>query len=197
MPDDAPWAPAAFEEKYATDPDPWAFASSRYELARYDAVVAALRPEPHRYRRGFEPGCSIGVLTERLAGRCEELLAIDVAPSAVARAQARCGERPGLQIEVGGVEDGPPTGEPLDLLVFSELGYYFAPDTLAVIVADLGEAMAPGGDLIACHWTGTSPDHRIGGHEVHDVLAGVLAPHADRTVDQVHDGFLLAAWRIR
>jgi hypothetical protein len=56
-----------FRRLYAADPDPWAFATSSYERATYDATLAAL-PCP-RYRAGFEIGCSIGVLTRDLAAR--------------------------------------------------------------------------------------------------------------------------------
>ena len=157
----------------------------------------ALRPEPHRYRRGYEPACSVGVLTQRLWARCDALIATDVAPTAVAHARARCGDREGLRIEVGSVEEGPRPTEPLDLVVFSELGYYFTPAALAGVVRRLRRSLAAGGDLVACHWTGTSPDHRIGGHEVHDVLADVLAPSTRRLVDEAHDGFLLGVWCAR
>jgi SAM-dependent methyltransferase len=197
MPEDPPWSPESFEARYATDPDPWSFASSPYELARYDAVLGALRPAPHRYRLGFEPACSVGVLTDRLRARCDGLIATDVSPTAVERARARCGNRDGLRIEVRSVEDGPGTDEPLDLVVFSELGYYFSPTDLAAVVEGLRRSMAPGADLVACHWTGTSADHQIGGHEVHEVLAEVLAGTTQRVHDEVHDGFVLGAWRAR
>lgn len=36
-----------------------------------------------RYRHAFEPGCSIGMLTERLTERCEVVTATDVALAAL------------------------------------------------------------------------------------------------------------------
>jgi hypothetical protein len=63
-----------FDDLYAGERDPWEFETSAYEQAKYDATLAAL-PRP-RYRRGLEIGCSIGVLTARLAGRCGSLVAI-------------------------------------------------------------------------------------------------------------------------
>ena len=180
MPEPEPWSPRAFEERYAGDADPWSFATSPYELARYDTILGALRPEPHRYRLGYEPACSIGVLTERLAPRCDRLLATDVSPSAVAQAKERCGERDGLRIEVGSIQDGPGTDDPFDLVVFSELGYYFDEEELAAVVAGVRCLIGPGGDLIACHWSGESPDHRLSGAVVHDVMARTLASGAER-----------------
>ena len=55
-----------FDEKYRVDPDPWNFSSSAYELNRYDELVRSLGDRT--FHRGFEPGCSIGVLT-RTSGR--------------------------------------------------------------------------------------------------------------------------------
>ena len=72
-----------FEAKYRENNDPWAFASNAYEQKRYSEILRAL--DHRRYRRGFEPGCSIGVLTARLASICEHVDAIDISPTAVRR----------------------------------------------------------------------------------------------------------------
>ncbi|WP_421118633.1 SAM-dependent methyltransferase [Aquihabitans daechungensis] len=194
--DDAPWSPAAFEARYAADADPWSFASSAYEQGRYAAILAALRPAPHRYRLGFEPACSVGVLTQRLLARCDRLVATDVSPSAVVEASRRCGHRPGLRIDVAAVEDGPGTLDLPDLVVFSELGYYFDRAGLGAVVERLIRTTAPGGDLVACHWTGDSPDHRLHGSEVHEVLTGSLADRGTHVRSEVHDGFVLDSWRM-
>jgi hypothetical protein len=54
--------PAAyFDALYARDPDPWRFATSDYERAKYRATLAAL-PGP-LLGAALEVGCSIGVLT--------------------------------------------------------------------------------------------------------------------------------------
>lgn len=196
MGEHAPWSPAAFEQRYASDADPWSFATSTYELDRYASILDALRPEPYRYRFGYEPACSVGVLTTLLAPRCDTLVATDVSPSAVGQARKRCGLRTGLSVEVGSVQDGPPGDDGPDLVVFSELGYYFTELELAAIVGRIGRRMAPGGDLVACHWTGESADHQLGAATVHDVLGRTLAPIALSMGGEVHDGFLLDAWRL-
>ena len=79
-----------FDRLYAERPDPWDFETSAYEHAKYDATLAALGDR--RYATGLEVGCSIGVLTERLAARCAHLLAVDVAEAALARARERAPE---------------------------------------------------------------------------------------------------------
>ena len=77
-----------FDEKYARDPDPWGFTSSPYELTRYATLLRAL--EGRRFRHAFEPGCSIGVLTDRLATLCTRVDALDISPRAIELARARC-----------------------------------------------------------------------------------------------------------
>ena len=76
-----------FDAMYSDDPDPWGFESRWYERRKYALTVAAL-PEPF-YHSGFEPGCSVGVLTSLLAPRCDSLLATEIVPTAMARAEAR------------------------------------------------------------------------------------------------------------
>ena len=59
---------AYFDAKYADSVDPWQLEARWYERRKY-AITLALLPYP-RYRHAFEPGCSIGVLTEHLTRRC-------------------------------------------------------------------------------------------------------------------------------
>ncbi|MEO9256146.1 MAG: hypothetical protein ABI305_11425, partial [Tepidiformaceae bacterium] len=61
-----------FETMYSQDDDPWRFESSWYERRKYDLTLAALPRQ--RYGRIFEPGCSLGVLSEGLAARGDELI---------------------------------------------------------------------------------------------------------------------------
>ena len=76
-----------FEEKYQRSADPWDFASSEYEQHRYQAIYDAVCHR--RYRHAFEPGCSVGVLTEKLAPLCDRIDATDLSPTAVARTRDR------------------------------------------------------------------------------------------------------------
>ena len=41
---------AEFERRYQRDGDPWGYASSEYERAKYDATLDRLRPRPVRIR---------------------------------------------------------------------------------------------------------------------------------------------------
>lgn len=157
---------AAFEAQYQASRDPWDFATSPYEQRRYDLTVTML--PPRRYRRGFEPGCSIGELTVRLAARCDAVVAMDCSPTAVARARARCRGLDHVTVSVGELPDAWPSGT-FDLVVLSELGYYFPRGPLADLVARSAAVLEPGGALLAVHWRGDSPDHILHGDEVHEL----------------------------
>ena len=79
--------PAYFDQVYQANRDPWNFESSPYEQKKYTTTLATL-PHPH-YAEAFEIGCSLGVLTARLAPRCGKLLAVDVSEAALAQARAQ------------------------------------------------------------------------------------------------------------
>jgi SAM-dependent methyltransferase len=181
---------AFFESRYRAASDPWQFASSAYELARYEATLESLSRES--YWRAYEPGCSVGVLTAGLARRVEHLIACDISDTAVARAKERCRQFSRVEIYQGDVAAGPPEGT-FDLMVFSELGYYFSADRLRAIVDLLSARLEPGGEFLAVHWLGDSPDHLLHGDEVHEVLAQTLPCEWIGGSRRV--GFRMDSWR--
>ncbi|KQP29726.1 methyltransferase type 12 [Methylobacterium sp. Leaf104] len=143
--------PDYFTELYAGNPDPWDFATSPYEHAKYDATLAALGRET--YAQALEVGCSIGVLSRRLADRCAALLALDVAEAALDAARARCAPCPHVSFLRAAVPAEWPSGR-FDLVVLSEVLYFFTPEDLARIAAHLAAALNPGGEVVLVHWLG-------------------------------------------
>jgi hypothetical protein len=157
-----------FRDQYARSADPWGLATRWYERRKYACTLAAL-PEP-RYRNAFEPGCSVGVLSRMLADRCESLLCADVVPAAIARAGANLRDCPHARVEHRAVPHDWPD-ESFDLIVVSELAYYFDAGTRALLWDSAAKSLDPGGTLLAVHWRPRVPDHRSNGDEVHDELA--------------------------
>jgi SAM-dependent methyltransferase len=178
-----------FEEKYRASSDPWNFSTSSYELNRYAEIIRMLGSR--RFHYGFEPGCSIGVLTEHLASRCRHLLAMDISPTAVAMARTRCAHYPNATIVEGALPDDLPACT-FDLIVFSEIGYYFERDVLARIRDLLTDRLAPQGVLLGVHWLGMSTDHLLSGDEVHDTLRSTDSLRI--VASQRFEGFLLESW---
>jgi hypothetical protein len=180
---------SAFDARYRRSADPWDFATSAYERERYRTTIASLtRPS---YRRAFEPACSIGELTARLAPLCAEVIATDISGAAVSRARQRCGALANVRVGHANIADGSPPG-PFDLIVFSEVGYYFDRSTLVGIAADLEGKLVVGGEFVAVHWLGQSPDHVLHGDTVHELLAGCLS--LEWLKGGRHEGFRIDTW---
>jgi SAM-dependent methyltransferase len=159
-----------FDRMYAAADDPWDLANRWYEQRKY-AITMALLPAP-RYRHAFEPGCSIGTLTELLAQRCDRVTAVDIADAALATADTRLQAR-GCRDRVSLIRsslDAPwPTG-PFDLLVLSEVAYYLEADLLAEVLRREC-AHRPDLTVVAAHWRHEVADYPLTGDAANDVIA--------------------------
>ncbi len=160
-------SPEFFEALYKEKGDPWNFAHAPYEQDRFHRIVATLTHR--RYRRALEPGCSIGTLTEKLAPLCDHVDAFDFSPTAVAEAQRRCAGLPNVSLSCGQFAESIEVGR-YDLLVLSEIGYYFEPERWRGLVTKLADNLMSGSTLLAAHWLGQSPDHVQSGDAVHESL---------------------------
>jgi len=160
--------PGYFEHLYRSDPDPWGFATSDYEREKYAATLAALPRQ--RFARGFEVGCSIGVLTRQLAGRCDTLVAVDVAETALAQARERSAGLDGVQIARMAVPGEWPEGR-FDLVLFSEVLYYLGPSGGTNGIAEAARrtlaCLQPGGAVLLVNWRGPT-DGACSGEEAAD-----------------------------
>jgi protein-L-isoaspartate O-methyltransferase len=185
---------AAFEAKYRHSPDPWQFAASPYERRRYTTILRSLTQA--RYSRAFEPGCSVGVLTAALAERCDSLLASDIAPTAVHLARQRCMGFSNVRIDRADLSKSLPPGR-FDLIVFSELGYYFSAAALAKLIRALAMRISPGGEFVAVHWRGRSEDHVLHGDAVHAILKATLGKRHTWLKGASYREFRLDLWQQR
>jgi len=157
--------PEYFDRVYQANRDPWGFETSSYERDKYATTLAAL---PHSsYAEAFEVGCSLGVLTAQLASRCRHLLAVDVSPAALAQAQRRCAALPQVTLQLMRVPEEFP-GQQFDLILVSEVGYYWSAADLALAADGLVDNLTPGGHLLLVHWTPPVHDYPLTGDEVHE-----------------------------
>jgi len=176
--------PAAyFEDKYRSDIDPWRFRTSEYEREKYQATLGALtRP---RYAGALEIGCSIGVLTALLAPRCDAITAIDASPTAIAAAREQAIAN--ARFAVGVLPRDFPSG-PFDLIVLSEVLYYFDTADLERVAMLCTAALSPGGEIILCHWLGET-DYPLTGAFASECFASAVAiklPARTRLRDDVY-----------
>ena len=153
-----------FDNVYADHDDPWRFASSEYERGKYTATLAAL--PKLRYARAFEIGCSIGVLTAMLAPRCDSLLAVDISEAALQSARQRLAAQPQVELKRMAVPHEFPDGQ-FDLVMLSEVGYYWSSNDLEIASERIVEGLRPGGSLMLVHWTPVVADYPQTGDAVH------------------------------
>ena len=158
-----------FDELYARSRDPWGFETSEYERNKYERTLSVLAQR--RYRRALEVGCSIGVFTAMLAPLCDELLAVDVSEAAVTVARQRLAGSPNVRLELRSMPEEAPQG-PFDLVVASEVMYYWPEDVMLSALRRFEEVLAPGGSLLAVHWRKETKTYPLQGDEVHDLLLG-------------------------
>ncbi|QBI56595.1 SAM-dependent methyltransferase [Streptomonospora litoralis] len=164
---------AYFEAVYAESTDPWGFRTRWYERRKRALTLASL---PHeRYERAFEPGCAIGALTRELAVRCDALLAWERVASTAQQAERDLTGFAHVRVGRAGVPWQWPRGT-FDLIVLSELLYYFGDADLGDLLELTAASLRPGGTVVAVHWRHPAPDHARLGDDAHEVLAA-------------HDGF--------
>jgi SAM-dependent methyltransferase len=157
-----------FEERYQADPDPWRTLTDPYESHKRERTLAACGEGP--FASACDLGAGTGVLAAALAPRCDRLLALDGAPTAVAEAQGRLAPFPYAEARVATLPDGLPTG-PLDLVVASEILYYLDDGAFHMVLDWLPQALTLGGRAVAVHWTGSAPDLRRSADDVGTALA--------------------------
>jgi len=174
-----------FDAMYEAAIDPWGFDSRWYERRKYALSLALLPAE--RYRSAFEPGCSIGVFSELLAPRCEALLCCDVAAAAARAAAERTRGLPQVRVERRELPGQWPAGR-FDLIVFSEILYYFGEHDLERLLDNAVASLQPGGTLLAVHWRHLVADYPRSGDDVHGAIAA--QPGLARLVSHAELDFL-------
>ncbi|MET9533263.1 SAM-dependent methyltransferase [Streptomyces sp. NPDC006649] len=175
-----------FDRMYAGAPDPWRLGERWYEQRKYALTVASL--PRRRYRSAFEPGCSVGALTAQLAGRCDRLLATDRVASAVRAASDATRDHPHVDVRELVVPDEWPQAT-FDLIVLSELLYYFDDRTLQEVLTRTVATLEPGGTLVTVHWNHPVPEHRLTGTQLAPLLTSV--PGLDTLLDVRDPDFTL------
>jgi len=163
--------PAAyFEDRWGSSDDPWEHARRWSEARKYDLTVATLPAE--RYRLALEPACGAGLLTARLAGRADRVTASDRFPKAVAATAERCRSLTNVTAAVADVRDGP--SERADLVVISEVLYYFDVQLVHELLRTWSAACEPGGHLALVHYRPVVPEHVLTGDDVHMIARDFL-----------------------
>lgn len=155
-----------FERLAHESEDPWNYAGSEYEQAKYRRTLAAL---PERTGRTLELGCSVGVFTRMLAPRCDSLLAVDFSPTALAHARRRLDGIDGVELRCCLLPEETPAG-PFETIVCGEILYYWSAGLVRAGWRRFEAELAPGGTLLAVHWRGSDRRRELDGDAVHEIL---------------------------
>ena len=154
-----------FNDVYTRKEDPWEFETSEYELKKYQATVSALPRDT--YSNAFEIGCSIGVLSQMLAARCSRLLSVDVSDLPLEKARRRLKDLPQVTVSKMAVPAEFPE-ESFDLVVLSEVAYYWAEKDFRHAQELIISHLQPEGQLLMVHWTPFVHDYPLTGDYVHN-----------------------------
>jgi SAM-dependent methyltransferase len=154
---------------YDEGDDPWQLAGSFYEERRRALVLGLLGHR--RHGRALEIGCADGRLTKALLERCDDVVAFDTSHRAVTAARARA---PGATVEQGMAPTDLPSGS-FDLVLLSEVGYFLFPLELVATLRRCEAALAPGGEIVLCHWQHPTRDVPLDGQLVHEQAASMLS----------------------
>lgn len=159
----------AFERFYAQEHDPFGFDRNPYEQDKFDQMLAALGGR--RFASALEVGCSIGSFTERLASVCGTVVATDISQIAVDRTRDRLHAYPNVVVKRMTFPETPEGT--FELVVCSDVLYYFPAEELQRVISVLATSVAPGGSLLLLHYLGDAGG-LSDGERVHNLLPSTL-----------------------
>lgn len=186
---------AYFDGIFGADDDPWDLATSKYEAAKFQHTRAVLADR--RYNHALEVGCAHGVLTKQLIGLCDTLLAVDISTKALANASQRIGDQPGLTLQrMAFPRETPIAQTAFDLVILSEVAYYWAAVDLDRAAQWLRASVAPHGRIILVHYTGET-DYPQSGDQAVKALWAQLGSDFAVAIEERRDRYRLDLWEKR
>ena len=156
-----------FDETFRENPDPWGYTTNFNEISKFRATIRAL-PKV-QFKNAFEIGCAIGVLTQKLAKKCDRLLSVDHSEVGLEEARKRCAGLPQVRFEQMQIPQQFPT-EKFDLILFSEVGYYLTMPDLLTTKQKIIDQLLPGGYLLMVHFRYQVESFILNGDIVHDTF---------------------------
>jgi SAM-dependent methyltransferase len=135
------------EMLYAHTDDPWHFATSPYEQAKFSATRQALTRG--HYRSALEIGCGNGALARHLAPLCDSYTGIDAIERAVIAARESV---PEARFVHAVYPCALPVEAP-DLIILSEVLYFLMPNMIARLARDL-VTVAPEAEVVCVTYLG-------------------------------------------
>ncbi|WP_260929219.1 nodulation S family protein [Novosphingobium sp. 9] len=180
-----------FENMFRGTLDPWNLETSPYEQRKFARSVEVLGART--YDHVFEIGCAKGVLTSRLAPQATSLFAIDVSGTALRAARERCADLGHVGFANMRFPAQAPHGK-FDLVVLSEVAYYWNDRDLGEAAEWLERHLIAGGDVLLVHWTGKT-DYPQSGDGAVDKLKAHLGETISVCIAEHGADYRLDLWR--
>lgn len=131
------------------NPDPYKVSASGYELEKMERVMATLGFEK-RFGSILEIGCGEGNMTARLASISGRTLATDISDMAVRRTRETTSSFPNVETQRLDLLSDEPPGQ-FDLVVASEVLYYFEKGQLPAVLERITSCVKNGGSVALIH----------------------------------------------
>ena len=183
-----------FDALYDRDIDPWAYQTSSFEAKKRASTIEALAGRT--FTRALEFGCSIGVLTVDLSAHCETLVGVDGSQAACKSARDRLSDHPHVKIvqahfpkDIAKLH----TLGQFDLIVLSEVLYFFSNDDLHMLADYVCDALLPNGLCIVVNFDGET-EAGFSGAEARQIFAQLTSQRLIRTHFQTFDGYEIATF---
>lgn len=157
-------ARSTFNTLFQSDPDPWNF-GNEYESRKREILLASL-PRDH-YKAALELGSATGALTERLASRCDRVIAIDASDTAIERAKARLASFANIRLERRDIPREWSEISGVDLVIVSEIGYFLTESELHGTFEAIECAITRDAHILLCHWLHPIDGWSLTGRDVH------------------------------
>lgn len=172
------------------NPDPYNVSASNYEREKMERVISALGFEK-RFGSALEIGCGEGNMTVRLAPIADNILATDISDMAVRRTRQKASAFPNVQAQRLDLLADEPPGQ-FDLVVASEVLYYFEKHQLPDVLERIGACVKKGGHVALIHARALADDEqgvelkKFGARTIHEMFI------ADPRYSVIHDDIQLA-----
>ena len=148
--------------------DPWDYTSA-YEQQKYMHTLDMIPGES--LSSVLEVGCAEGHFTKMLAGRAQNIRAVDISKRALDRAIKRCAGLENIKFDQHDISHGVYPGQ-YDLIICSEILYYLR-DKYAVerFAKQIKESLPLGGHLLMTHANMVSDDKSQTGFDFNEIGA--------------------------
>jgi SAM-dependent methyltransferase len=152
--------------------NPYRSPNKREKIDTAYGLVAGLK-----VARALEIGCGEGRWTHRLAAIADEVVGTDIAWNAIRKARRRHRHEGRIRFRVADLLGDPLPEPPFDLVVCSEVLYYFRRDQLTVVSDRVVDLVHPSGLLLLVHERSLRDDDagmsmkEFGARTVHDALS--------------------------